>query len=269
MKPPAWALRLPALLQDFFQQRLQAQQNASPATVASYRDTLRLLAEFVQHRTRRPPSRQRLTDWDAPCLAQFLQHLENHRHNTVATRNARLAAVRSFLRFVGQQEPAAACLVARVLALPEKRYDRPLLGFLSAPELRAVLQAPNRQTASGQRDFWLFTLLYETGARVSELLALDHQDLQLGATPTVQLQGKGRKRRALPLRPATARQVARWLAQTPAAPHTPVFRNRQDQRLSRFGAAHRLQVALRQARARCPALRQRPVSLHTFRNAST
>lgn len=262
-----WPQRLPQFVQAFFQ-HLQAQQNARPATVASYRDTLRLLAEFTQQRTGRPPSRQRLTDWDAPRLVQFLQHLENHRHNTVATRNARLAALRSFLRFVGHQEPSAARWVARGLAIPEKRYDRPLLGFLTAAELSAVLRAPNRQTVSGQRDFWLFTLLYETGARVSELLALNRQDWQLGATPTVQLQGKGRKRRALPLRRTTARSLARWLAQTPALPQAPVFRNRHGQRLTRFGATKRLRLALQQAGARCPSLRQRPVSLHTFRHTT-
>ena len=262
MKP----LPLLPLVQDFFLHYLAAQRHASPATRASYRDALRLLAQFVHRRTGRSPSRQGLGDWRPARLLEFLDHLETQRQNGVTTRNARLAAVRSFLRYVGQRLPQAQRQVASTLALPCKRYDRPVLGYLSKPELRAVLRAPDRHTASGQRDYALFALLYETGARVSELLALNRQDLHLGRPPTVRLWGKGRKARALPLRAATAQRLARWLAPGPNHPEAPVFVNRLGQRLTRFGATKRLQAALTHAARQCPTLRRPRLSLHTFRH---
>jgi integrase/recombinase XerD len=184
---------LPALVQAFFSERLQAQRPLSPATIASYRDTLRLLLNYVEQQTRRRPSQQVLEDWDAPPILRFLKHLETQRANTARSRNLRLTAIHTFMSFVAQQAPEVLALTARVLAIPVKRFERPLLGYLSHPEIQAILRAPPSTTASGRRDRILFELMYNTGARVSEIAALNRQDIQLQPARVAQLQGKGRK----------------------------------------------------------------------------
>jgi integrase/recombinase XerD len=147
---------LPALVQAFFSERLQAQRPLSPATIASYRDTLRLLLNYVEQQTRRRPSQQVLEDWDAPPILRFLEHLETQRANTARSRNLRLTAIHTFMHFVAQQAPEVLALTARVLAIPVKRFERPLLGYLSHPEIQAILSAPPSTTASGRRDRILF-----------------------------------------------------------------------------------------------------------------
>ncbi len=170
--------RLPELLQSFFCQRLQSQQAVSAHTLASYRDTFRLLVRFIEQKTGRAPSQQRLPDWNSSHLAQFLDYLEKERGCQARTRNTRLAAIRTFMRYVAQEEPSALGLAQRVLAIPMKRFDRPLLGHLSRPELEAILAAIDLRTPSGRRDHLLISLLYNTGARVSEILALERQHVR-------------------------------------------------------------------------------------------
>jgi site-specific recombinase XerD len=260
--------KLPRLIQEFFCQRLQAQQQASPRTVNAYRDTFRLLLAFVETQTARAPDQQRLEDWDAPRILKFLDYLENERHNEVRSRNARLAALRSFMRFVAQQEPSALAMTSAVLAIPMKRFDRPLLGFLSRPETEVILDTPLLSTWSGRRDRVLFALFYNTGARVSELLAINRQDIQIDRQCVVRLHGKGRKERSIPLWKSTSTLLKSWLAELPADPTTPVFCNRFGQRLSRSGVEKRLRNAVRQAAARCPSLNGRAISPHTFRHTT-
>jgi integrase/recombinase XerD len=267
MKPTA-PNPLPGLIQAFFCQRLQEQRQLSPCTVASYRDTFRLLLQFVQRESKRAPHQQRLEDLDASTILSFLNYLEKRRHNSARTRNARLAAIRSFMHYVAQQEPATLALTSRVLAIPSKRFDRPMLGYLSHPEIQAILEAPETSTWNGQRDRVLFRLLYNTGARVSEIVALNRADIQWEPACLVQLQGKGRKLRAVPIWKSTARQLKQWMSQVAAHPDAPLFANRFGQRLSRSGIEKRLRLTVKAALARCVSLAGRTISPHTFRHTT-
>ena len=259
---------LPTLVQAFFSERLQAQRQLSPATIASYRDSLRLLLNYVEQQTHRRPSQQVLEDWDAPQILRFLAQLEKQRANTARSRNLRLTAIHTFMHFIAQQAPQVLALTARVLAIPMKRFERPLLGYLSHPEMQAILNAPAATTVSGQRDRVLFELMYNTGARVSEVVALNRQDIQLQPARLVQLQGKGRKQRVVPLWKSTAAHLKGWLAQNPCPPGAPLFTNHLGQRLSRFGIQYRLQRSATQAAQRCPSLKGRIVSPHLLRHTT-
>jgi site-specific recombinase XerD len=260
--------KLPELIRHFFSQRLCAERHLSSATVASYRDTFCLLLEFAAKSTGRPHAQLQLEDLSAPLILKFLDHLESQRANTIRTRNVRLAAIHSFMRYVSQQEPTALALSTRVLAIPTKRFDRPLLGYLSQTEMQSLLGAPDQSTWTGRRDALLWELLYQTGARVSEIVALNRQDILLGEINLVQLQGKGRKQRRLVLHQATANRLKQWLGQLMPEPLTPLFTNHSGQRLSRFGAVQRLQVSVRKAQARCPSLQGRKISPHTLRHTT-
>ena len=258
----------PELVQSFFCQRLPMQQRVSGHTLASYRDTFRLGFEFIRKKTGRQASQQTLEDWDAPNILGFLDHLEKERGCQPRTRNSRLAALRAFMRYVSQQEPAALALCSRVLAIPMKRFDRPLLGFLSKEELDSIVDATSNNTFSGRRDGLLFRLLFHTGARVSEILALQRQDILWGPMTTVQLKGKGRKQRAVPLLKSMASEIKRYLADLPPEPFTPVFTNRFGQRLGRSGVEKRLRLAVNRAAKQCPSLKDRAISPHTFRHTT-
>ena len=188
-----------ALVQRFFAERLLQQQAVSPRTVAAYRDIFRLLLGYAERQLGKPPARLALGDVDAELILGFLAHLEAERHNTVRSRNARLAAIRAFARYVAVQCPPALLLAQRILAIPMKRFDKPLLGFLSRDEVQALLTAPDPATWYGRRDRVLLQLLYNTGARVSELIGIRVHDLELDVTPSVRLHGKGRKQRTVPL----------------------------------------------------------------------
>jgi site-specific recombinase XerD len=260
--------RVSDLVQNFFCQRLQAQQQASPHTVASYRDTIRLLLSFVEQKTGCAPSQQTLQNWDAPLILRFLDHVEQNRHCQPRTRNARLAAVRAFMRYVAQQAPEALATSSRVLAIPMKRFDRRLVSPLSVPEVEAILQATDPNTANGRRDHLLFNLLYHTGARVSEALALERQDIQWGPPSTIRFEGKGRKQRALPLLRPLAVELKHYLAQSPNEPAALIFRNRFGQRLTRSGVEKQLRGTVARAAQHCPSLLKRSVSPHTFRHTT-
>jgi integrase/recombinase XerD len=259
---------LPGLVQSFFAQYLRQERQLSPCTLASYRDTFRLLFRYVEAQTHRPACQQRLEDWDAPHLLGFLDHLEKQRGCCARSRNTRLAALHCFMRYVAQRQPAFLALAGRALAIPNKRYAQPLLGYLSAEQLQAIWGATAADTFSGQRDRLVFQLLYNTGARVSEILALNRQDLLSGTCQSLVLHGKGRKERTVPLWPNTARQLRQWLAQLSAEPSTPLFTNRAGTRLSRSGLEKRLRQAGRKAAQVCPSLRARPVSPHVLRHTT-
>jgi site-specific recombinase XerD len=260
--------RLPELLQTFFCHRLQSQQGASAHTLCSYRDTFRLWLRFIEEKSGRAPSRQRLQDWDSSRVLQFLDHIEKERGCAVRTRNSRLAALRTFMRFVAQEEPGALALTQRVLAIPMKRFDRPLLGHLSRPELEAILAATDLKTPSGRRDHLLLSLLYNTGARISEILALQRQHIRQHPTPQIDINGKGRKQRSLPLWKSTAMELKEHLVSLPPEPTTLVFVNRFGQCLSRSGAEKRLRLSVQRALRACPSLQGRRISPHTFRHST-
>lgn len=259
---------LSPLLQNFFCQRLLTQRRASPQTIASYRDAFRLLLRYAAEHTRKSPVSLSLEDIDAPLVLGFLDHLESQRGNSPRSRNARLAAIRSFLRFASFQAPASLPVIQRVLAIPMKRFDRPLVGYLTRDEITAVLAAPDPSTWSGHRDQVLLTTLYNTGARVSEIVALNVSSLVLGRSPFVHLHGKGRKERAIPLWKTTATALSRWLRRTSLTGDAPLFPNRRGARLSRSAVENRLRLAIGIAGTRCPSLRHRRISPHTFRHTT-
>jgi site-specific recombinase XerD len=256
------------LVHDFFCGRLIQQQNASVHTIAAYRDTFRLLFRYLRHRRHKEPSDVTIADLDSPTVLAFLNDLERHRSNTIRTRNARLAALRSFMKYAGACDPTALPIVQRVLAIPMKRFNRPLLGYLTREEITAIVQAPNQQTWSGRRDRALLTLLYNTGIRVSEVVGLSRADAQLNRTCAVQVCGKGRKQRQIPLWKTTAALLTAWLKEIEPGPQTPLFPNRHGRMMSRSGVERRLQQAVVAATEHCPSLRDRRVSPHTLRHTT-
>jgi site-specific recombinase XerD len=256
------------LVQDFFLRRLIAQRGASARTVESYRDAFELLFGFVEQRTGKPPSALSLADLDAPLVLDFLDHLETGRGNSARTRNARLAAIHSFMRYAAIRDPASLPITTRVLAIPAKRFDRPVLGYLTREQIAAILAAPDRGTWSGRRDAVLLATAYNTGARVSELTGLRVRDVLLDRQTAVHLHGKGRKQRVIPLWKSTAAELRTWLDKISPAPEAPVFPNRSGAPLTRSGVRDRLNRAVAVAEQRCPSLHGQHVSPHTLRHST-
>jgi integrase/recombinase XerD len=259
---------LATLLQAFFLDRLIAQRNASPQTVAAYRDSFRLLLEFAHQHVGKAPERLELNDIDAPLVLAFLDHLERDRHNTIRSRNARFAAIRSFVHFAAFKDPAALPAIQRVLAIPMKRFDKPLLGFLSKGEIQAILDAPPRDRWTGQRDRIMFATLYNTGARVSELTGIRVADVVLDGSACVHLHGKGRKDRSVPLWRTTTTQLRHWLPRINSGPDRPLFPSAAGGRLTRPAVTARLRLAVQRAEAQCPSLTSRRVSPHCVRHST-
>ena len=260
--------RLAVLVQDFFCDRLIRQQNLSAHTVASYRDTFRLLLRYCQKCRHKAPEKLTPEDLDAPVVLAFLDDLERHRQNSVRTRNTRLAAVHSFMKYAQARDPSILAIAQRVLAIPAKRFHRPLLGYLTRQEVTAMIAVPLRETWNGRRDQMLLTMLYNTGARVSEVISLRRSDVTLTPTRAVRIRGKGRKERQVPLWKTTTALLTNWLKEINADPETPLFPNRYGQAMSRSGVEDRLRQALADAVASCPSLRGKTVSPHTFRHTT-
>ena len=210
-------------LEAFFTERLIGQRQASPHTIASYRDSFRLLLGFASQHTGTFPSRLDLADLDPSLISAFLDHMERERGASVRTRNARLAAIRSLFRFAALRHPEHAALIQRVLAIPQKRFDRNEVSFLTRDETEALLAAPNRSAWIGRRDHALLALAAQTGLRVSELISLRRRDLELGACARVTCRGKGRKARSTPLTRQTVKIIRAWLDELPSRPDTPLF----------------------------------------------
>ena len=268
MKTIRLAPSFPGLLQDFFCQHMVAERGLSAQTVASYRDTFRLLLRFAQERLGILPSNLTLADFDAELILAFLDHLEQVRGAGIRTRNTRLAAVRSFMRYAAGRVPQCLGIVQSVLAVPTKRFDRSAVEFLSRQEVEGIIKAPDPKLWSGRRDHCLFVTLYNTGARVSEITNLKVGDVLLEQSPSVHLLGKGRKHRTMPLWRRTARVIKRWLKEVDPAPTSPLFPNRFGQIMSRSGVEKRLKIAVRQAAKEHPSLSNRRISPHTFRHTT-
>src|ERR1700730_11371005 len=201
----------PALLERFFTQRLIAQRRVSSHTIASYRDTFRLLLQFVEKRLHKPPSRLALTDLDLSVIGAFLDELERDRGNGARSRNLRLTAIRSFYRFAAYEEPTQSGLIQRILAMPAKRYEKRLIGFLTLPEIEALLAAPDLNTWSGRRDHAFLLVAVQTGFWLSEMTSLHTPDVELGTGAHVRCVGKGRKERCTPLPKQGVDTLKRWL----------------------------------------------------------
>lgn len=257
-----------ALLQRFFTERLLQQQAASPRTVAAYRDAFRLLLGYAEDQCHKSAAQLTLLDIDADLIVGFLAHLEEERHNTVRSRNARLAAIRAFAQYVASQCPPALFIAQRILAIPMKRTDKPMLGFLSRSEAKALLDAPSRETWSGRRDRALLKVLYNTGARVSELIGVHVNDVELDVTPSVRLHGKGRKQRTVPLWKDTATDVRRWIDFAGLHADQALLPNRWGRPMTRSNVAERIAIAANSAAKGCPSLLGRSISPHTLRHTT-
>lgn len=259
---------LPPLVEAFFHDRLLRQRQASPHTVASYRDTFRLLLLFAKRHIGKMPSDLELEDLDASLIGAFLDHLETERHNGTRTRNQRLAAIRSFFKYVAFQEPAHSALIQRVLAIPPKRCDHKLVTFLDEPEVEALLEAPDRATWIGRRDHLLMLFAIQTGLRVSELAGLCTNQVVLGSGAHIRCQGKGRKERITPLGPELASTIRDWLREREANASTHVFPSRRGGRLSRDAIERLVAKHAAVAQRACLSLRGKRVTPHVLRHTT-
>jgi site-specific recombinase XerD len=257
-----------SLLEAFFTERLQHQRNASPNTIAAYRDTFRLLLAFAQERLRKAPSALPLSDLDATLVAAFLQHLEKQRRNSARTRNARLAAIHSFFRYVALQEPGHSATCQRVLAIPTKKSERKLVTSLTRVEQEALLAAPDRTAWLGRRDYAIIVLLLQTGLRVSELRDLRCEDVVLTAGAHVRCRGKGRKERCTPLTRASVSVIKAWLAEREGLPAEPAFPSRRGAVLSRDAVERLVAKHTQVAGATCASLRTKNVTPHVLRHTT-
>jgi integrase/recombinase XerD len=258
----------PALLQAFFTERLVRELGASPHTVASYRDAFRLLLRFASQRLGREPSNLQLDDLDAPLLVQFLVHLERDRKVTSRTRNARLAAIHSFFRFVAFREPAHALQCQRVLAIPNKRFERRPVEFLGVSECVALVAAVDTATRVGRRDRTVLLVALRTGLRNGELVKLDRKDVALGKGAHVRCLGKGRKTRCTPLQSDAAAALKAWVKEISAEPDAPLFPSARGGRLSADALQRLVSRHVKKAAASCPSLKGRRITPHTLRHSA-
>lgn len=259
---------LAPLLQGFFTDKLLRQRQASAHTIAAYRDAFKLLLGFVQQHTGRRPARLRVADLDAPTIGAFLQHLETDRGNTTATRNARLAAVRSFFRYAALRAPDHAAVIQRVLAIPPKRFDRAIVSYLTRPETDALVAAPDRTTWTGRRDHALLLTGVHTGLRVSELTGLTLADVHLGTGAHLRCHGKGRKDRCTPLTSPTVKVLRTWLQERGGNSSDPLFPTRRGTPLSRDAVERLVAKHATTAAAACPSLAGKRITPHTLRHTT-
>lgn len=255
-------------IEAFFTQRLAVQRDASPHTVAAYRDTLRLLLVFARDRTGKHPSLLDVADIDATLVAAFLTHLETERGNSVSTRNARLTAIHSLFRYAALRHPEHAESIQRVLTIPVKRHDQKMVSFLVRDEIDALLSAPDTNTWFGRRDQVLLTLAVQTGMRVSELTRLVRADLHLTVGAHVRCHGKGRKERGTPLSAHTVTALTAWLREYDCRPADPVFPTRRGQPLSTDAVAWLLNKHGVTAAEKCPSLHGKHLTPHTLRHTA-
>ena len=256
------------LLQNFFVEYLCNQKRASPQTIASYRDTFRLLLEFIRDNHRIEPASVSVKDLDAPIILAFLDYLEQSRHNSVCSRNLRLAAIRSFFRLVSLRDPADVNQAARILAIPVKRTDRRLIKALTRAEMDAILAAPDLSQWSGRRDHALLLTLYNSGARVSEITALGQSQFCFGAQNILHLHGKGRKERTVPLWTRTARALQAWFREPSGCQTSLAFMSLRGRNLTRNGVDYILQQAVGRAVNKCPSLRDKKITPHVLRHTT-
>ena len=267
-KQPTPPPSFPSLVQTFFAEHLTHQRAMSPCTVAAYRDTFMLFLNFSQTRLGRSPAAMTLSDITPELILAFLDHLEQERHNAVRSRNARLAALRAFLKFVAHRDVSSLHVIERALGVPMKRFERPMLGFLSLEEMLAVIGVPG-STWLSQRDHLLLGLIYNTGARVSEIIGVRVADIVLDAAACVHLRGKGRKQRSVPLWRSTVKEVRAWLKLNPQLTSTSaLLPNRDGDAMTRDNVAKRLALAVEKAVKNNPELTKRHISPHTIRHTT-
>lgn len=254
-------------LQAFLTDRLMTQRGASPNTIASYRDAFRLLLGFAAERTSKRPSDLDFSDLDAQLIGAFLEHLEVVRHNSVRTRNNRLAAIHSLFGYAALRHPEHAATIQRVLAIPVKLHKRNLVTYLNDDEVDALLGTCDLTTWTGRRDQALLDVAVQAGLRISELAALTCADVSLGRpAANLHVVGKGRKQRRVPLGRDTVGVLRAWLAERGVDPSGPLFPTTTGRHMSRDAIERRVALHVETAATRCPSLQQKEVSTHALRH---
>jgi integrase/recombinase XerD len=264
----SYPAEFPALLESFFTKRLIAQRRASPHTIASYRDTFHVLLQFTHRQLRKAPSQITLEDLNAPLIGAFLDDLERARNNGVRSRNLRITVIRSFFRYAAMEAPQHSGLIQRVLAIPNKRQERRLVGFLTRPEVDALLAAPNRNTWLGRRDHGLLLMAIQTGLRLSEMTALHQEDVVLGKGAHVRCQGKGRKERCTPLTKSTVTVLTEWLREQGQRGTLILFPTARGGRLSADAVQYLVTKYEAVARRACSTLSSKRVTPHLLRHTA-
>jgi integrase/recombinase XerD len=259
---------LPTLVQQFFTDRLCTQMAASPNTIASYRDTFRLLLQFASEQTGKAPTQLTVEQVDVTLVGDFLVHVEDKRRNSARSRNARLAAIRSFFRFVAMKEPAHLLHCQKILAVPGKRYERRTVEFLERAEMNALLAAPDRSTWAGRRDHAILSMALQTGLRVSEIINLRRRDIVTGTGAHVRCEGKGRKQRCTPIRQEIIKVLDVWLKERAGIDDDPLFPTMRGTKLSRDALERLVQKHTLVASKSCPPLIGKRVSPHVLRHST-
>jgi len=262
MTPP---LSFAALLERFFSQRLMQQRQASPHTISSYRDTFRQFLKFVQQRLHKPPSRLNFEEIDTPLIVAFLNGLEKH-GLSVRSRNLRLTALHSFFRYAAYEAPDYSAQIQRVLAIPNKRFTRKLVQFLTRAEVDALLAAPDQSTWFGRRDHAFILVAVQTGLRVSEMTGLTRADVVFGTGAHLRVIGKGRKERCTPLARSTSAVVKAWLHEPQRGNGNLLFPSAMGKRLTVHGVQYLLNKHRMAASKVCPSLKHKRVTVHRLRH---
>lgn len=257
-----------ALVQQFFTQYLVTQRALSPRMIASYRDAMLLFLDFAQHRLGKMPTALNLSDITPELILAFLDHLEQQRQNSVRSRNLRLTALRAFLKFAARRDVSSFFVIEQALGVPMKRFERPMLGFMTREEMLAVIGEPG-DTWTSQRDHLLFIMLYNTGARVSEIIGVKVSDVVLGESACVHLRGKGRKQRSTPLWKSTVQEIGAWLRRNPIlGVDAALLPNRDGFAMTRCNVTQRLNIAVARAAQTHNSLSNRSISPHTIRHTT-
>jgi site-specific recombinase XerD len=257
-----------SLVQQFFTEYLVKQRAVSPRTIASYRDAMMLFLDFAHERLGKSPTALSLPDFDPALILAFLDHLEIDRHNSVRSRNLRLTALRAFLKFAARRDVSSFYVIERALGVPLKRFEQPMLGFLSREEMLAVMGQPGN-TWTSQRDHLLLAMLYNTGARVSEIIGVRLSDVVMEESACVHLRGKGRKQRSTPLWKSTVQEIRAWLRRNPALRgDDALLPNRDGHAMTRFNVSQRLDIAVARAAIEYSSLSKRSISPHTIRHTT-
>jgi len=261
-RPASFAM----LVQQFFTEYLVAQRALSPCTVASYRDAVMLFLNFARARLGKEPTTLSLADIEPNLILAFLDHLEQQRHNTVRSRNLRLTALRAFLKFAARRDVSSLQVIERALGVPMKRFECPMLGFLSREEMLAVMGEPGG-TWTSQRDHLLLAMLYNTGARVSEIIGVRVSDVVLDGAACVHLRGKGRKHRSVPLWQTTVQEIRAWLRRNAVQDiDAALLPNRDGLAMTRSNVTQRLDLAVARATKMHSSLAKRSISPHIIRH---
>jgi site-specific recombinase XerD len=255
-----------SLVQQFFTEYLVTQRALSPRTIASYRDAMLLFLDFAHKRLGKMPTALNLADIEPDLILAFLDHLEQQRHNSVRSRNLRLTALRAFLKFAARRDVSSFYVIERALGVPMKRFERPILGFLSREEMLAVMGQPG-DTWTSQRDHLLLAMLYNTGARGSEIIGVKVSDVVMDESACVHLRGKGRKQRSTPLWKSTVQEIRAWLGRNPTlGADAALLPNREGHAMTRCNVTQRLDIAVARAAKVHSSLLNRSISPHTIRH---